>query len=315
MSAKDQYSIDDLENWTAAAGDLDPPAILGVFGDPVAHSLSPHLHNPALQACGIAGQYVRLHIGADDFARALRLLPDLGFVGANVTIPHKFAALAAVDEVDPLARKLGAVNTVVFEDGRALGFNSDGPGFLRAIREEFGIDAKDLRIAVLGAGGGAGRAVAVQLALEGCERLVLMNRTREKAEALRAEIEPYFAESERLLGPGDRLAVADWTPKALEHELAQTDLIVNATSLGMKRADPELVPEHLIGPHHLVYDMVYKPPRTKLLAAAKAMGARGANGLSMLLWQGAISFEHWFEREAPAEAMRQGLMDAAAAVR
>lgn len=203
------FTLADLQSWRT-----HPPAwengqrpVLAVFGDPVAHSLSPQMMTPALEAIGQPGRYIRVQVTEDEFEEALRLLPNLGFLGTNVTIPHKFKALQSVDEVDSLAQKLGAVNTVlVDEDQRLLGFNSDGPGFLRSLREAFQIDASDLQIMVLGAGGGAGRAVAIQCALERCERLVLVNRTPEKAAALAEELKPYF-DDEHLRGPVERLEV------------------------------------------------------------------------------------------------------------
>ncbi len=311
----DVYTLTDLRQWQA-----QPPAwaanerpILAVFGDPVAHSLSPQMMNPALEALEIPGRYIRLHIREDDFPEAIRLLPKLGFVGTNVTIPHKFNALRNVDEVDALAEKLGAVNTVVVEeDGHLLGFNSDGPGFLRCLREAFQVDAKDLRILILGAGGGAGRAVAIQCALEKCERLVLVNRTMEKVQTLAEELRPHF-QDDHLLGPVERLEVCPWEAESLAHQLDHTDLIINGTSLGMKRSDPDLLPNGLLQPHHLVVDMVYKPARTKLLAAAEAAGARAINGLPMLLHQGIISLETWFNRPAPIDVMRSALQEAAGA--
>jgi shikimate dehydrogenase len=306
---KDVYTFEDLQNWEARTGSLTPSARLSVFGAPVAHSLSPQMHNPALEAAGIDSRYVRLHIEPHELADALHLLPQRNFLGTNITIPHKTAALDLMDQVDELARKIGAVNTVVVEDGQLIGFNSDGPGFLRAIREEFSVDVRDLRVLILGAGGGAGRAVSVQCAVEKCERLILVNRTEQKAQALAEELHDYFVD-DRISGPGDRLKAVPWNNDALEAELDEIDLIVNATSLGMKRTDPELLHDSIIQPHHLVYDMIYSPPRTKLIASAQSMGARTANGLSMLLWQGAISFEYWFNREAPVASMRQGLQDA-----
>ena len=287
MPEQDTYTLADLRY--GRTKDLSPPAKLAVFGDPVAHSLSPQLHNPALEAAGIDGQYIRLHISESEFTEALKLIRELGFVGTNCTIPHKFNAIDAMDEVDDLARQLGAVNTVVFEDDQMIGFNSDGPGFIRAIREEFNVDLRDLRVLILGAGGGAGRAVATQCAVESCERLVLVNRTTEKAEALKSDLAPYFLD-ERLQGAHDRLEVLPWEESALAPQIGDIDLIVNATSRGMKRSDAALLPAHLIEPHHLVYDMIYSPPKTRLLSDAAGMGARTANGLSMLLHQGAISF-------------------------
>ncbi len=306
---KQIYTIEDLTLQATQGHGISPPARLSVFGDPVGHSLSPQLHNPALKACGIDAQYIRVHVAEHNFLEALGAIKDHGFLGTNCTIPLKFAALDACDHVDELAGKLGAVNTICFEDGKIFGSNSDGPGFLRAIREAFAIDAHDLRIMILGAGGGAGRAVTMQCALETPERLVLANRTREKAELLRAEVAPLL-EDELIHAASSRLQVADWSNEGLEAELGNVDLIVNATSLGMKRSDPDLIPAHLLQPHHLVYDMVYSPQRTKLLSDAQNAGARTANGLSMLLHQGAISFETWFNREAPLEIMRRSLEDA-----
>ncbi len=291
------YPFFTLSTLREAAGSLVPPARLSVFGDPVAHSRSPQLHNPALRACGIDAQYVRLHVRPDEFTEALGLIRELGFYGTNCTIPHKFAALEAVDEADPLARRLGAVNTVVFRGGRTLGFNSDGPGLLRALRDEFGVAVRDLRVLILGAGGGAGRAAAIMCALDGCPRLVLVNRTADKVEAVRAEVASF--------APQARLEVVT----ELDHAtLAGVDMVINATSVGMKPEDPDLLPAGALGSGHLVYDMVYSPPETRLLQTARAAGAKAANGLSMLLHQGAVSFEHWFEQEAPLEAMRAGLL-------
>lgn len=304
---KPVYDFSDLQDWSAATADLDPPARLAVFGDPVAHSRSPQMHNPGLAAAGINAQYVRLHIRPEELAEACRLLPEAGFIGANVTIPHKTEILGAMADITDVARHIGAVNTVLVEDdGSLIGHNSDGPGFQRAVREEFSVDLSDLRILILGAGGGAGRAAAVQCAMDRCERLVLVNRTPEKALALKDELATFFR-SDRLEGPVDRLEVVPWDHDAIARQMDHIDLIVNSTSLGMKRTDVQLLHPSLIQPHQMVYDMVYAPSRTRLMADAHAEGARAANGLSMLLWQGAISFEFWFNRDAPVDAMRGGL--------
>jgi shikimate dehydrogenase len=309
---KDVYTVADLRDWSAVAGGETPPIRLSVFGDPVAHSRSPQMHNPALAAAGIAAAYARVHVRPEELREALRLLPEIGFIGTNVTIPHKKAALEIMDEVDPPARRAGGVNTVVIEGGKLIGFSTDGPGLARAIRADFGIDLRDLRVLVLGAGGGAGRAIAVQCAIEGCSRLVLVNRTFERARALAAELAPSLRET-RATGPMVRLEAAPWSDSALAAQLPHVDLVINATSLGMasgsaegRRGSP--VPVSLLRPSHLVYDTVYTAGRTPLLLAADEAGARGANGLSMLLYQGALSFEIWFGRPAPVEVMRAALM-------
>jgi shikimate dehydrogenase len=285
---------------------LEPPAQLSVFGDPVAHSKSPIFQNAALRSCGIAVQYVKIHARPEELTDALKALPAAGFLGTNVTIPHKAGALATVDEADDYARKSGAVNTVVVEGDRLVGFNTDGPGLLRALREEFYVDLRDLRVLLLGAGGGTGRAIAVQCAFESCERLVLVNRTFDKARDLAQELSPYFR-SDRLVGPAERIEAIPFEERALREQLAKTDLVINATSVGMRRTDPPLIPAGLLTPNLMVYDTVYAAGKSRLVEQAEAAGARAANGLSMLLHQGALSFEIWFARAAPLEVMRAAL--------
>ena len=303
------YTAADLLNGGSALHALTPPARLSVFGDPVAHSKSPAFHNAALRAAGIDAQYVKIHVTPEEFPAALGALPAAGFIGTNVTIPHKAAALAAVDQADDYARASGAVNTVVVEGERLLGFNTDGPGFVRAIRESFLADVRDLRVMILGAGGGAGRAIAVQCAIERCERLVLVNRTVEKARELAKELAPRM-HSDRLLGPAERLVAIPHETAALAAEMAHIDLVVNATSIGMKRSDPPLLPQSLLTPSLMVYDAIYSSGKTRLVEDAEQAGARAANGLSMLLHQGALSFEIWFNRPAPLDAMRAALLAA-----
>lgn len=291
-------------DWHAVAGRFTPPARLAVIGDPIAHSRSPQMHNPALRACGIDAQYIRVQVPSGQVPRAFAQFAACGFLGVNITIPHKFEALDAVDVLDPLARQLGAVNTLAIRDGKLHGFNSDGPGYLRSVREAFQAQVRDMRVLILGAGGGAGRAVAVQSALEKCPKLVLANRTASKTEALAAEV--------RALSPQTEVKVVSWPDdekhEALAREMPEVDLIVNATSLGMKDGDARLLPGAAIEARHCVFDMVYRAGgETPLLADARRAGARTVDGLALLLHQGAISFEHWFGRPAPLEVMREGL--------
>lgn len=295
--------FDDLMNWSAAAGRFAPPARLAVIGDPIAHSRSPQMHNPALAVCGIDAQYIRVQVPVGRVAEAFRQFTACGFLGVNITIPHKFEALDAVDVLDPVARQLGAVNTLAIRDGRLHGYNSDGPGFLRSVKEAFDAEVKDLRVLILGAGGGAGRAVAVQSALEACPKLILANRTAAKSAALADEVSK--------LSPGTEVRVISWTGDAVAAEMAGVDLIVNATSLGMKDGDERLLPEGVLTSQHRVFDMVYRAGgETSLLADARAAGAQVVDGLTLLLHQGAISFEHWFDRPAPLQIMREGLRNA-----
>ncbi len=176
----DRFTLADLQNWGDVSKGVEPSIRLGVLGDPVAHSLSPEMQNAALNARQIDIQYARFHIRANELRSTLLLLRELEFVGINLTVPHKIAGFAQIYEVDERTKRCGAVNAIRFRDQKTIGSNTDGEGFGRAIREEFSVDLRDLRVLLLGAGGGTGRAIAWQCALENCERLVLVNRTLEK---------------------------------------------------------------------------------------------------------------------------------------
>ena len=297
------YTLADLADWERATDDEPVPLRLAVLGDPVAHSASPPMHNAALAECGIAARYCRLHIRPGEFGDAMRMLAGKGFIGVNCTIPHKAAALAAVDEADENASRAGGVNTVVFgADGKLRGFSTDGPGLARAVREQLGAELNDMRVLVLGAGGGAGRAVAMHCASAGARGLTLINRSAEKLQPLHDAIAAFY--------PRESLALGPWEDAALAHALDVSDLIVNCSALGMRADDPSPIPAALLSPRHLLYDTIYTAARTPLMRAADAAGARSANGLSMLLHQGALSFEHWFHRPAPLEVMRAALVSA-----
>ncbi|MEI6537313.1 MAG: hypothetical protein WCN98_18365, partial [Verrucomicrobiaceae bacterium] len=155
---KNFYTLDDLRHWKDIAPLLDPSARLAVIGDPIAHSRSPQMHNPALKTRGINSQYIRVQVPPGSVKEALQLFAQNEFIGVNCTIPHKFEALEAMNVIDPLAAMLGAVNTVLIRDGKLTGYNSDGPGFLRSVEAAFGKSVSDLRVMIVGAGGGAGRA-------------------------------------------------------------------------------------------------------------------------------------------------------------
>lgn len=294
----DVYSLADLQNWPAATDGLFPAPRLAVLGDPIAHSVSPPMQNAALTACGLDVRYTRLHIRADELATALGLLHSAGFIGVNLTIPHKVAALTCLGAVDPLAARLGAVNTVRVEaGGRLLGFNTDGPGFVRAVQEAFCVDLADLRVLVLGAGGGAGRALAAQCFLQGCPRLLLANRTSERVVELAAQ-----------LGDPGRVEMVAWDPTALAQAASGVDLIVNATSLGLGRGGDLPLPPDALRPGLLVFDAVYRAGAvTPLVEAARQVGAEAVDGFALLLHQGALAFERWFDQPAPLEVMRAAL--------
>jgi shikimate dehydrogenase len=305
LDSKDVYTLADLQDWQETAGEIKPPIRLGVLGDPVAHSLSPEMQNAALRECKIDAQYTRFHIRPNELAEALDLISRLDFVGLNLTVPHKIAALEFVDETDEEAKKIGAVNTIAVAEGKLIGFNTDGIGFARAVRAEFSVDLRDLRVMLLGAGGAA-RAIAMQCAQANCERLVIVNRHLDKAKQLVAALQPLFA-GPRVRGPVARIEAVPWEERALRFQIGNADLVVNATPLGLNSDDPPVLPATLLAPHLMVYDTVYRQGRTPLVQAAVEAGARATNGLSMLLHQGARSFEIWFKREPPIAAMQSAL--------
>lgn len=300
------YTLENLRNWHDLSRDISPPIRLGVVGHPVAHSLSPRMQNAAIEQSGLDLRYAAFEIAPNELEEALRLFRAHDFIGLNLTVPHKIVAVSSVDEVEKRARKIGAINTIIYRDGKSLGWNTDAPAFVQAIRDAFSVDLRDLRVLLLGAGGGAGRALAYQCAWENCERLVLVNRTLEKAQALARELAAYFA-GPRVLGPEARLEAVGWEESALRTQIGRTDLVVNATSLGLKQFDPLPLPRSLLAPHLMIYDLIAKDRPSPLLAAAADAGARGANGLTMLLHQGALAFELWFDRPAPLAAMRAAL--------
>jgi len=304
------YTLADLKSWNEVTRSIKPPIRLAVIGDPIAHSLSPPMQNAALQDRQIDLQYTRLHIKPEDLDQAVALIRENDFLGVNVTLPHKQRAFELMDECDQQATDVGAVNTVAIRDKNLIGFNTDGVGFARAIREEFSIDLKDLRVLIVGAGGVA-RAIAFECGKQGCERLVIANRTGDRAADLVRELQKFFV-GPKVLGPVARLQAIGLSESELRGQIPHTDLVINATSLGLERSDRLPIGTHLLEPHLMVYDTVYSPRRTPLLLAAEQTGARVANGLSMLLHQGALSFEIWCDREAPVAAMRSALETAVA---
>lgn len=300
--AKDVYTLADLRSWR---DDVDPPIRLGVFGDPVEHSLSPQMQNAALKHFKIDMQSARFHISPDELREALGLLRKLQFAGVNLTIPHKIAAPEFVDHIDDDAKQIGAVNVIKISGGKMHGFNTDGRGFTRATREEFSVDLRDLRVMILGAGGAA-RAIALECAKSHCERLVIANGTFEKGERLAEKLRNFF-EGPKVFGPVPRLQAIRWEETAFQFQIANVDLVVNATPVGLNRGDSSPLSARLLAPHLMVYDTIYSDKHTPLVSAALEAGARAANGLSMLLHQGALAFEIWFDRAAPLDAMRAAL--------
>jgi len=271
----------------------------GLLGWPVAHSVSPAMQNAAFRALGLPWRYELLPVPPDELAAAVDGLEGRGFQGANVTVPHKEAALALVDEADADARAIGAVNTLVRRGGGWLGTNTDAAGFLAALQEG-GFAPAGRRALVLGAGGAA-RAVVYALGQVGCA-VAVHNRTAERAVRLCAELDAVAAAS---------MAVA---PSLAALDLDAIDLLVNATPVGQwPAADASPWPQSLPLPAHwIVLDLVYNPIETRLLARARAAGATAVDGLEMLVHQGALSFHLWTGQEAPLDAMRAAARQAVA---
>jgi shikimate dehydrogenase len=254
--------------------------LAGVMGDPVMHSRSPILHNYWLRHYGLAGSYVLLGIKPLELDRALKALPALGFAGCNLTIPHKEAAMAAMDYVDPVARRIGAMNCVVVKpDGGLSGFNNDGYGYIESIREEHpGWRADAGPVVVIGAGGGA-RAVVSALCDAGAPEVRLINRTQARAERLAAEY-------------GAPVRAYPWQDR--EAALSGAAMLVNTTSLGMDGLPPLDLGLDRLPKHALVSDIIYIPKETPLLVQARLRGNPVSNGLGMLIHQARPAFKAWF---------------------
>ena len=265
--------------------------IVGVFGSPITHTASPAMHNAAFAALKMNWAYLAFQVEPQHLRQALLGVRDMNFRGVNLTVPHKILALDVVDEVDAAARKLGAVNTIVVEAGKLRGFNTDGYGFSKAIKEDFDMTLKGKRILILGAGG-AGRAIAVQCVIEGAAKVIVANRTQSKAQSVVADA---------------GVEAVELTSRELARALTQVDLLVNATSVGLKPGETLPLPPDALTPHLAVYDTIYRPAETQLVQQANAAGAKVANGLSMLLHQGAKSFELWTKHKAPLVVMRRAL--------
>ena len=269
--------------------------LAGIFGYPLGHSISPRFQQAAFDHCSLDVSYEAWPVAADSLEPEVRKLRDDGYLGANVTVPHKERVRSYLDDLDPLAEALGAVNTIVKEDGRLAGYNTDAHGFMEALRRDGACDPKGLTVLVLGAGGAA-RAAVFALVDAGVASLTISNRTLARAESLASEFEAASADVEAV--PMEEPALAGACKKA--------DLIVNTTSMGMRHGLAERetpLKASTIRTQTMVYDLVYNPAETPLLAEAKAAGAKTLGGLPMLVYQGAASFELWTGRPAPIEVM------------
>ena len=277
-------------------------SVYGLIGDPVDHSLSPAIQNAAFQSASLDAVYVAWHVQRSGLRSAVQGLRALGVLGFNVTTPHKTVIARHLDRLDNLASRVQSVNTVKNERGRLTGFNTDGMGAINAL-EEAGASLNQRPILLIGAGG-AGRAIAYALAEKGC-KFTFMNRTISKARLVAKSIRSQFK---------IHVAIAPLSRKNLQQLLAEAEIIINASSMGMNGKSNLPIKPTWLRPEHYMFDLVYRPLQTTLLQYASLAGARTITGLDMLVNQGACSFSLWTGRKAPLVEMRQAIGQRLAAI-
>jgi shikimate dehydrogenase len=255
-----------------------------LLGNPLGHSVSPPMHNRVFQTLGMDYCYLPVEVNEDNLEKVFSGLVRMNVAGFNVTIPHKIRIMEYLDELDPLAATIGAVNTICVKNGKTKGYNTDGQGFIRSLEEETKISTKGKRFFLLGCGGAA-RAIAMTLAFQGAEKIIICNRTVAKAQALAAEINGKIRNCAE---------VAEQTTNSQAKALQNCHVLINGTSLGMHpREDVLPIDESLLLPHLIVADIVYNPLTTRLLQSAKEKGCTIVPGLGMLIYQGAAAFKLW----------------------
>jgi len=265
--------------------------LCGVIGNPVAHSMSPAMHNAAFESLGL--NYVYLAFRVEDTDSALRGFRALGVRGVSVTIPHKLAVMKGLDHIDETARRIGAVNTITNENGRLLGTNTDGLGALRAVERKGAVEER--RIVILGVGG-TSRAIAFTLVTERKPKhLVLVGRKPKKTMDLADELRKCAA---------CPISVSDFDPNRLKQQIAEADIVINTTPIGMyPNTDESPVPGDVFGGDHFVFDAIYNPMETLMLRRAREAGAQTMNGIPMFVGQGAEQFRLWTGVEPPTQIM------------
>jgi shikimate dehydrogenase len=271
--------------------------LVGLFGHPVHHSKSPAMHNEAFKATNIQGHYQAFDIPAASLNQAVQAIRLFNMRGVNITIPHKVAVLEYMDEITPEAAQIGAVNTIINDNGILIGTNTDGVGYVRSLQEELALDVSDVNVLIIGAGGAA-RAIATQLALTGVKSLLITNRTYEKAEQLALSLKTIHPQVETVV-----FSDLDMLNRDIQ-------VVINTTSVGMYPNTTESpIPESFFKPWMIASDLVYNPRMTTFLQAAKRQGARIHEGIGMLIYQGAEAFRLWTGIEPPVSVMRQALLD------
>lgn len=269
--------------------------MVGLFGHPVGHSQSPIMHNAAFREKQLNYAYAAFDISGENLGEAVAGIRGLGLRGVNVTIPHKVTIMPLLDEIDPLAKSIGAVNTIVNENGKLVGYNTDGSGYVRSLVEETGIDLSNQIVTMLGAGGAA-RAVAFTLAEQGVKEIRIINRSREKAQRL--------AEGLSSRVPAFAIEQAD-----AKQAIADATLLINTTSIGMyPNVDEMPINAEFLHTGLVVSDLIYNPLETKLLAKARELGNKTHSGVGMFVNQGALAFELWTGEAAPTELMAETVL-------
>lgn len=287
---------------SGARTDINSSAkIYGLIGYPIAKSLSPAMHNAAFVRLGINAVYVIFETQKNDFPHAVKKMKLMRICGFNVTVPYKEEVIPYLDELDEQARAIGAVNTVLNKEGSLVGYNTDAPGFIASLKNELKFEPVNKDIFVMGAGGAA-RAIGFALAKKRARSIIFYDTVSSRAEKLANDIGKIFKAC--------RVGAIPAANSAAEM-LKESSLLVNASTCGMKAGDPMPVDIRILPKGIAVYDIIYNPTPTRLVRAAKAKGLKAANGLGMLLYQGALAFEIWTGRRAPIEVMRVALKRAA----
>ncbi len=280
--------------------------LFGIFGYPLSHTLSPAMQEAGLRHYGRKDSYLVFELSLENFRKTMKSLGSILLDGFNVTVPYKQTVIPYLDGVTEKARWIGAVNTVYRTKGKWLGTNTDADGFVRSLKEDGRFRPKGKTVLLLGAGG-ASRAVSYGLAREGAKRIFVTDVCEEKAEEVTRHFRPIFPRT-------DFVKIGE-SPVRLKEVLRGADLVINATTVGLKPADPPVIPEAWIpaakkNKRIFFYDLIYHPSRTALLRAAARKGHRTSNGLGMLLYQGASAFECWTGEKAPVSVMRKALKKA-----
>jgi shikimate dehydrogenase len=276
--------------------------LVAIIGYPVAHSISPAMHNAAFKSLGLNWEYLPFEVKPEDLKKKIDELRSKGFSGFNVTIPHKETIVSLLDETTKLPRMIGAVNTVRVEGQKLVGYNTDAAGFIESLRLDAKFEPKAKRAVILGAGGAA-KAAAIMLAKADVASITISDVDNEKAETLADYCDSLFE--------GDIHSVKAGSP-SLREAVSNADLLVNATPIGMHPKEDETPGDERweMGGGSVLFDLVYNPPETKLMKWAKAKGLTAINGLGMLVRQGALSFNLWTEQDAPVDVMWKAAKEA-----